>query len=274
MEKLNVLVTGGSRGIGAGIVRELASAGHNVMYCSRSTSPGKASLPEEDAPEDDNAVPAPSSSANTPPLPNSGGRILFHRCDISSESERRELIRAFLEEFGTLDALVNNAGVAPEKRCDLLEMTQESFDRVMEINLKGPFFLTQLAAKALLENRTGKFRCIVNIGSVSARCANIERGEYCLSKAGVAMASKLWTARLAEEGIAVYEIRPGIIRSDMTRSVTAKYDRLIADGLTLQKRWGLPSDVGRAVRMLLSGDLAYSTGQVLNVDGGMLIERF
>ncbi len=290
MEKLNVLVTGGTRGIGAGIVRELLSAGHNVMYCARS-SPAAESSPEQaeekTSPLSSSVSPLSSAtSSGFPPsfspsqLSSQGessvkvGNALFHRCDISSEKERRELISAFLEEFGTLDALVNNAGVAPEKRCDLLEMTPQSFDRVMEINLKGPFFLTQLAAKALLENRTGKFRCIVNIGSVSARCANIERGEYCLSKAGVAMASRLWTARLAKEGIAVYEIRPGIIRSDMTRTVTAKYDRLIEEGLTLQKRWGLPSDVGRAVRMLLSGDLAYSTGQVLNVDGGMLIERF
>ena len=252
MKPLNVLVTGGTRGIGAGIVRELADAGHNVMFCGRSNS----------------------GYAGSPASHPQNGKIVFHPCDISREEDRKDLISAFLREFGTMDALVNNAGVAPEQRTDILEMKQESFDRVMNINLKGPFFLTQLAVKELIRNQHSAFRCIINIGSVSAVCAHIERGEYCLSKAGVAMATKLWAARLACEGIAVYELRPGIIKSDMTRTVTEKYDRLIEEGLTLQKRWGLPSDIGKAVRMLLSGDLAYSTGQVINIDGGLLVERF
>ena len=181
---------------------------------------------------------------------------------------------SFLADFGSIHALINNAGVAPQVRADLLDMSQESFERVMNINLQGPFFLTQLAAKKIMENKDGKFRCIVNIGSVSADYASINRGEYCLSKAAVAMATKLWAVRLADEGIGVYEIRPGIIKSDMTSVVTAKYDKLISEGLTLQKRWGFPEDVGKAVRMLLSGALAYSTGQVINVDGGLTVERF
>ena len=153
-------------------------------------------------------------------------------------------------------------------------MSEASFDRVMAINLRGPFFLTQLAAKRILENRNGKFHAIVNIGSVSADYASVNRGEYCLSKAGVAMATKLWAVRLADEGVAVYELRPGVVKSDMTSVVSAKYDRMIADGLTLQKRWGMPRDVGRAAAMLVSGALAYSTGQVINIDGGLTVERF
>jgi NAD(P)-dependent dehydrogenase (short-subunit alcohol dehydrogenase family) len=153
-------------------------------------------------------------------------------------------------------------------------MSPESFERVLKINLEGPFFLTQAAAGRIIANRNGKFHCIVNIGSVSADYASINRGEYCLSKAGVAMATKLWAARLAEEGIAVYEIQPGVIKSDMTACVTEKYDKMIAEGLTLQKRWGFPEDIGKAVLMLVSGSLAYSTGQVIHVDGGLTVLRF
>ena len=153
-------------------------------------------------------------------------------------------------------------------------MGEESFDRVLNINLRGPFFLTQLAAKAIMANRNGKFHCIVNTGSVSADYASINRGEYCLSKAGVAMATKLWSVRLADEGIAVYELRPGVIKSDMTEVVSAKYDKMLAEGLALQRRWGMPRDVGKAVAMLAAGSLAYSTGQVINIDGGLTVERF
>ena len=145
---------------------------------------------------------------------------------------------------------------------------------MLGINLRGPFFLTQMAAKRIMENKNGAFHCIVNIGSVSADYASINRGEYCLSKAGVAMATKLWAVRLADEGIPVYEIRPGVIKSDMTSVVSAKYDKMIADGLTLQRRWGYPEDIGRAVAALADGSFAYSTGQVVNVDGGLTVERF
>ena len=254
MEPLNILVTGGARGIGAGIVAELAAAGHNVGFCGR----------------------APKADERLAELGRSypGAKFRYYRCDVSDAADRERLIEAFAADFGELDVLVNNAGVAPEVRADILDMSGESFDRVMAVNLRGPFFLTQLAARRLLANADGKFHAIVNIGSVSADYASINRGEYCLSKAGVAMATKLWAVRLADAGIAVYELRPGVVKSDMTSVVSAKYDRMIADGLTLQRRWGMPRDVGRAVAMLVSGALAYSTGQVINIDGGLTVERF
>lgn len=255
MESLNVLVTGGARGIGAGIVEELAKKGHNAAFCGRGSA--------EDAAERLDYL--------TKTYP---GKFKYYQCDISKGEDRERLVSSFLADFGCIDILVNNAGVAPNVRADLLEMSEESFLRVLTINLQGPFFLTQLAAKKIMENKNGKFHCIVNIGSVSADYASINRGEYCLSKAGVAMATKLWAVRLADEGIPVYELRPGVIKSDMTSVVSAKYDKMIAEGLTLQKRWGMPEDIGKAVAMLAEGSLAYSTGQVINIDGGLTIERF
>ena len=252
---LNILITGGARGIGAGIVRELAKAGNNVSFCGRKDDPAFHESADRIAAE-------------------FGVKCRYYRCDISKEEDREELVGSFVRDFGSLDVLVNNAGVAPEVRTDLLEMSEESFDRVLGINLRGPFFLTQLAAKEMMKAPKEKFRCIVNIVSVSADYASINRGEYCLSKAAVAMSTKLFAVRLADEGICVYELRPGVIRSDMTSCVSGKYDKMIADGLTLQKRWGEPADIGRAVAMLVSGALAYSTGQVINIDGGLTIERF
>lgn len=255
MEASNVLVTGGARGIGAGIVRALAEAGRNVAFCGRAEADSCAEFLAE-------------LRKNHP------GKFAYYRCDVSSAADREAMLDAFESDFGALDVLVNNAGVAPDVRADLLEMSEESFNRVLGINLRGPFFLTQAAAKRMIGNRSGRFRCIINTGSVSADYASINRGEYCLSKAGVAMATKLWAVRLADLGICVYELRPGVIRSDMTSCVAAKYDKMIADGLTLQKRWGEPADVGCAVAMLVSGSLGYSTGQVINIDGGLTIERF
>lgn len=252
----NVLVTGGARGIGAGIVRALAKQGCNVGFCGRTP-----------AAEISEALSALSAEFPV--------KIRYYSCDISVGEERKRLLSEFISDFGCLHVLVNNAGVAPNVRADLLEMSEESFDRVMGINLRGPFFLTQSVAQEMLKAApTEEFRCIVNIGSVSADYASINRGEYCLSKSAIAMATKLWTVRLAEEGIPVYEVRPGIIQSDMTKGVREKYDALIAGGLTLQKRWGMPEDVGRCVAMLASGALGYSPGQVINVDGGLTIERF
>lgn len=255
MESLNVLITGGARGIGAGIVEELAGKGHNVAFCGRGT--------EESAAEVLKGL-----RSRFP------GEFQYYQCDVSKAEDRRKLVDCFLNDFGCMDVLVNNAGVAPNVRADLLDMSEESFTRVLTINLMGPFFLTQLAARKIMENGNGKFHCIVNIGSVSADYASINRGEYCLSKAGVAMATKLWAVRLADENIPVYELRPGVIKSDMTSVVSAKYDKMIAEGLTLQRRWGMPKDIGKAVAMLLDGSLAYSTGQVINIDGGLTIERF
>ena len=256
MKKSNVLVTGGARGIGAGIIRQLAVNGHNTAFCGRRDDPALHELAGKISSE-------------------FGVKCRYFQCDVSNPEDREKLIASFVSEFGTPDVLVNNAGVAPDVRADLLEMSPESFDRVMGINLKGPFFLTQLAAKCMIGAKSdGKFRCIINIGSVSADYASISRGEYCLSKAAVAMATKLYSARLADEGICVYEIRPGVIRSDMTSTVSAKYDKMIADGLTLQRRWGEPEDIGKAVAALVSGAFGYSTGQVINVDGGLTVLRF
>ena len=251
----NVLITGGARGIGAGIVRQLAQAGNNVSFCGRKNDPAFFELADKTAAE-------------------FGVKCKYYQCDVSDPDDRVHLINSFVKDFGSLDVLVNNAGVAPEVRADLLDMSPESFDRVMGINLRGPFFLTQLAAKEMMKAPKDKFRCIVNIGSVSADYASINRGEYCLSKAAIAMATKLFSVRLADEGICVYEIRPGVIKTDMTGTVSAKYDKMIAEGLTLQRRWGYPEDIGKAVAALVSGAFGYSTGQVVNVDGGLSILRF
>ena len=254
METKNILVTGGARGIGAGIVRALAADGHNVAFCGRAGAESAAAFLEE-------------------LRCGFSGTFAYYQCDVSDSEARERMLDAFQRDFGEIDVLCNNAGVAPEVRADVLEMTEESFDRVMGINLKGPFFLTQAVARRMLANKNGRFHCIVNTGSISADVASISRGEYCMSKSGVAMATKLWAVRLAEAGICVYEVRPGVIHSDMTSCVTAKYDKLIAEGLTLQPRWGEPDDVGRCVAMLASGSLRYSTGQVINVDGGMTIAK-
>ena len=184
--------------------------------------------------------------------------------------------RKFIAKFGALNVLVNNAGVAPKVRADILDMTEESYDRVMTINLKGPYFLTQIAARHMTEmkSKNPDFEgCIINVGSISADTASVSRSEYCLSKAGVTMATKLWATRLGEYDIPVYEIRPGIIKTDMTATVTEKYDKLIAEGLTIQSRWGYPEDIAKAATMLARGDLAYSTGQIINIDGGMQVSR-
>ena len=249
MKKL-AIVTGGARGIGLGITRALVAQGFTVAACGRS--------------------PAAKTAAALAPF---GDAAAYFECDIADPASRTALLDAVVARFGVPDVLVNNAGVAPEVRADVLDMSPESFDRVLSINLKGPFFLTQAVAKLMASHPTEGFRCIVNTGSISADYASISRGEYCLSKAAVAMATKLWAVRLAEYAIPVYEVRPGVVHSDMTKVVEEKYDRLIAGGLTLAPRWGEPDDVGRAVAALASGAFAYSTGQVINVDGGMTVLR-
>ena len=249
------LVTGGAKGIGLGIARALAERGFSLALCGRSVPENIESLKKDIA-------------------GGKGTKIVFYKCDVSDEAERTAMLSALKSDFGTPDVLVNNAGVAPLVRADLLEMSVESFERVMRINLEGPFFLTQAVASRMKERKdAAAFRCIVNICSISADYASINRGEYCMSKAAVSMATKLWAVRLAEFGIAVYEVRPGIIRTDMTKTVREKYDGLIAEGILLQPRWGEPDDVGRAVASLADGNFAYSTGQVVNVDGGMTVLR-
>ena len=247
------LVTGGTRGIGLGCAEALAKEGWSLAVCGvRSEAEARSGLEK---------------------LTGTGADVLYSQVDIGDDDAPRQLLSDIRRRYGRLDLLVNNAGVAPTERSDILEASRESFDRLMRINLRGPYFLTQAAARYMLEEGERGGKCIVFITSMSATVASINRGEYCISKAGLSMASLLWATRLAQEGINVYEVRPGIIRTDMTSGVAAKYDALISGGLTLQKRWGSPLDVGRAVAMLARGDLPYSTGQVILVDGGLTVQR-
>ncbi|MCA9237728.1 MAG: 3-ketoacyl-ACP reductase [Planctomycetales bacterium] len=250
------LVTGGSRGIGLGIARSLAQSGFDLAINGRRPADDVAAAVEE--------------------LSGLGAEVAYVPADIASVDDHQRLVDALRERFGRLDVLVNNAGVAPSVRADVLEAEPDSFDRLISINLRGPYFLTQRVARWMIEQRQadpGMAAAIINVSSISATVASVNRGDYCISKAGVAMATRLWAARLAEFGINVFEVRPGIIRTDMTAGVTEKYDRLIADGLTLEPRWGEPDDVGKAVATLARGDLSYATGAVLVVDGGMTLPR-
>ena len=250
------LITGAGRGIGLGIAQCLAKDGVDIVVC--------------DVHED--SVVAEALNA----LRKLGATVLYCRADVTDPAARARMLDQIRAKFGRLNVLVNNAGVAPKVRADILEATEESFERLIKINLQGPYFLTQAVANWLVAQKKAdpSFQgCIVNISSVSATVASPSRGEYCISKAGVSMATKLWAARLGEFDIPVYEIRPGIIKTDMTAVVTAKYDKLIAEGLLLQSRWGYPEDIGRAVAMMARGDIAYSTGQVILVDGGQTVQR-
>ncbi len=250
------LITGGGRGIGLGIAKCLARDGFDLAICG---------------------VREPAAVAEVVQgLRELGGEVIYCRCDVADAAARAAMLAEVRQHFGRLHVLVNNAGVAPKARADLLAATEESFEHVVRTNLQGPHFLTQAAARWMVEQRQADVNfqgCIINVSSVSATFASVERGEYCISKAGVAMATQLWAARLGEFGIPVYEVRPGIVRSDMTAGVQHKYDKLIAEGLMVQPRWGLPEDVGKACAMLVRGELSYSTGQVLMVDGGMSIAR-
>lgn len=250
------LITGAGRGIGLGIARCLAAEQWDLAV--------------NDV-HDEQAVGGALDEVRR-----SGADVLYCRADVSDPQARRAMLEQIRGHFGRLNALVNNAGVAPKRRADVLEATEESFERLIRINLQGPYFLTQAAANWMIRQRSEdpEFQaCIVNISSISATVASPSRGEYCISKAGVSMATQLWAARLGEHEIPVYEIRPGVIKTEMTRPVTEKYDKLIAEGLCVQSRWGMPEDVGKAVAMLLRRDLPYSTGQVIMVDGGLTLER-
>ncbi len=250
------LVTGGTRGIGLGIVEALLREGWAVATCGRRPRDEVRPLLER--------------------LRADGARVHYVPADIAEDADREQLLAEVKAELGPMRLLVNNAGVAPRERRDLLEATRDSYDRVMSTNLAGPYFLTQAVARDLVarcEHVPDARAAIVFITSVSATLASPERGEYCLSKAGLAMAAQLWAVRLSGYGIPVYEVRPGVIRTDMTSGVVERYDRLIADGLIPQGRWGLPEDVGRVVAALARGDLAYSTGQVVMVDGGLSLGR-
>jgi 3-oxoacyl-[acyl-carrier protein] reductase len=234
------LVTGGSRGIGLAVARALAREGCDLALCGRS--------------------PADAVADALGGLEALGAHVLYVSADIGKADDRGAIVDAVRARYGRLDVLVNNAGVAPEVRADILE---------------GPYFLTQAVARWMVEQAaTRPFDgCIVTITSVSATVPSVNRGDYCISKAGLSMSSSLWAVRLAEYGIPVFEVRPGIVYTDMSAGAKEKYDRLIAEGLLLQPRWGEPDDVGRAVAMLVRGDLAYSTGGVVMVDGGMTVPR-
>ncbi len=250
------LVTGGSRGIGRGIALGLASTGYDLVV----NYAGNEAAARQTA--------ADCIAAGK------GLRAEICQANIADSADRKKLAGFVKEKFGRLDLLVNNAGVAPAVRADLLVAEEASFDRVLEINLKGPYFLTQLVANWMIEQtqsaaRTDEYQPrIVMVSSVSAYAASVQRGEYCVAKAGLAMAVSLYAARLAEFGINVYEIRPGVIATDMTSGVKEKYDKMIAGGLTPIKRWGQPDDVARAVVAVAQGVFPFSTGEVINVDGG------
>jgi NAD(P)-dependent dehydrogenase (short-subunit alcohol dehydrogenase family) len=250
------LVTGGTRGIGLGIARALAAKGFNLAVNGVREETAVASVVEE--------------------LRGGGREVHYVRGDVGEGEDRARIVSAVRERLGRLHVLVNNAGVAPKERADILEAREESFDRLMRVNLKGPYFLTQALARWMLEQKRAEADyagCIVNVTSVSATVASTNRGDYCISKAGLAMASQLWAVRLADEGIPVYEVRPGIIRTDMTAGVAEKYEAQIRDGLVPQRRWGSPEDVGRAVAALATGEVPYATGAVLVVDGGLTLPR-
>jgi NAD(P)-dependent dehydrogenase (short-subunit alcohol dehydrogenase family) len=252
------LITGGSRGIGFGIAEKLAAEKWDIVINGV-------------RPEDAVAEPMAKLRAL-------GVRVGYARGDVGS-IEGRQAIHAATQAFtggASINVLVNNAGVAPKVRADLLETSEESYDYVVDTNLKGVFFLTQLFARDMVAAKKTDpsfFGAIINITSVSATVVSVNRGEYCIAKAGLSMLTQLFAARLGGDGIPVYEVRPGVIKTDMTVGVTEKYDKLIANGLCVQPRWGFPEDVGKSVAALARGDFPYSTGQVIMVDGGMTLSR-
>lgn len=249
-------VTGGTRGIGLGISLELAKEGFDLAINGIREEIDVSDVLSE--------------------LKTLGSKVVYCQGDISIKEDRERMLETIKNEFNTINILINNAGVAPKERNDILKTTSESFDFVVNTNLKGTFFLTQAFAKWMIDlknedpNYKGK---IINITSISATVASVNRGEYCISKAGLGMVTQLFAVRLGEFDIPVYEIRPGIIKTDMTSGVTEKYDDLMRKGLFLQSRWGMPEDIGKAVSSLAKGDFLYSTGQIFVVDGGITVAR-
>ena len=249
------LITGGSRGIGLGIANALVKQGYRVAI--NGVRPA-------------NQVVEPLNQLNS-----KGGDAIYCQGNVGNADDRHKIIEDIKSKWGQLNLLVNNAGVAPKERKDILEADEKSFDLLMGINLKGPYFLTKQVANWMIDQKTKNPKdsfSIINISSVSATVASVTRGDYCISKAGMSMTTKLWAARLGEFDIPVYEIQPGVIRTDMTAGVSEKYDKMIAEGLTLQKRWGQPEDLGKTVVALAEGAIPYATGQIINTDGGMTIQ--
>lgn len=241
MDKKVALITGGSRGIGRGIAEYLFANGFDVAITSRHEADADAQL-----------------------------KFLCIIADNSDASMREKAVNETLEKFGKIDVLVNNAGIAPRVRADLLDMGEDSMHELLDVNLVGPFFLTQLVSNQMIKQGSGT---IINITSMSANVVSTNRGEYCVSKAGLSMMTQLFAVRLAEYGIPVYEIRPGIIATDMTSKVKDKYDKLISEGITPIKRWGYPEDIAKAVYALSLELLPFSTGEIINVDGGFHLQR-
>lgn len=250
------LITGGSRGIGFGIAECLAKDGYDLAINGVREEFNVVEILEE--------------------LRSHDVRVIYCQGDISSQESRRSIIDKVQQEFGQLNVMVNNAGVAPKERNDILKATEDSFDYVVGTNLKGTYFLTQLAANWMVEQKLAEEEfegCIINVTSVSSTVASVNRGEYCIAKAGLSMMTQLYAARLGEYQIPVYEIRPGVIQTDMTSTVKEKYDKMFSEGLAIQARWGYPDDIGKAAAGLARGDFPYSTGQVIMVDGGMTLQR-
>ncbi|QDU72656.1 3-ketoacyl-ACP reductase [Mucisphaera calidilacus] len=256
MSRPVALVTGGSRGIGLGIARRLASDGYDLVINGRRPQADVQPVIDE--------------------LTSLGVDVLYVAADIASLDDHERLVQAIDERFGRLDALINNAGVAPNERADIREATAESFDRLISINLRGPYFLTQRVANWMIQQKQAddtRTPSITFVTSISSTVVSVNRGDYCLSKAALSMAAQLWAARLGEFGIPCYEVRPGIIQTDMTSGVTEKYDKLFAEGIAIDRRWGKPEDVGSVVAALVRGDLPYATGQAIMVDGGLTTQR-
>jgi len=256
MNKQVVLITGGTRGIGLGIAQALAAKGFSLAV--------------------NGMRPAEEVAEVLTDLRSFGVDVIYCRGNIAEKKQRDEILQQVIRHYGCLNILVNNAGIAPKVRADLLETSEESFEELLRINLQGPYFLSQQAAKLMIESKKKdpEFNaCIITVSSISSRYASINRGEYCITKAGLSMMTKLFAVRLAEYDIPVYEIQPGIIATDMTAKVKERYDQLFANGLALQQRWGQPEDIGKAAAALAIGDIPYATGQVLIVDGGLSVER-
>ncbi|MBL6644673.1 MAG: 3-ketoacyl-ACP reductase [Flavobacteriaceae bacterium] len=250
------LITGGTRGIGLGIAQSLVQEGYDLVL--------------------NGMRPKKQVEAVLASLETKKNKILYCQGNIAAAEDRSRIIQEVKAQFGSLNVLVNNAGIAPKERNDILEATEASYDEVMDINLKGPYFLTQAVANWMIQQKeetTNQRFSIIIISSVSATMSSTNRGEYCLSKAGLAMLTKLWASRMGAFEIPVYEVRPGVIKTDMTSGVEAKYDKLFSEGLALEKRWGTPSDVGSAVAALATGKIPYATGQIINIDGGMTIQN-
>ncbi len=249
-------ITGGTRGIGFGVALALGKAGFDLAVNGMRNEGEVTDALEE--------------------LRNLGVNVAYFQGNVAVREDRQAMVDKILSHFGSVNVLVNNAGIAPRERADILHAKEEIWDEVMEINLKGPYFLTQLFANYFVEKKLENplFEAsIINISSISAFVASVNRGEYCISKAGIAMATKLWATRLGEYDIPVYEIQPGIIKTDMTSGVVEKYDKLFQEGISLQRRWGLPDDVGKVAAMLAQGNMPYATGQAIKVDGGLHIQR-